>query len=60
MDVHESERVVVLQELEAWHLPGNYPAEDAVGIGFHLFLHAPVIIITDGSLANTASISLAL
>jgi hypothetical protein len=45
IDVHESERVVVLQKLEAWDLPGNNLAEDAVGIGFHLSLSRQLIIV---------------
>ena len=32
IDVHESERVVVLQQFEAWHLPDNDFAENAVVI----------------------------
>jgi hypothetical protein len=38
IDVHESERGIVLQEIEAWELPNNDLAEDAVGVGFHLSL----------------------
>jgi hypothetical protein len=35
IDVHESERVVVLQEFESWHLPDDDFAENAVVIPFH-------------------------
>jgi exonuclease III len=45
IDVYESERVVVLQKLEAWDLPGNNLAEDAVSIGFHLSLSRQLIIV---------------
>src|SRR6516225_4962371 len=36
VNVHESKRVIILQKLETWHLPGNDLAENAVGICFHL------------------------
>src|SRR5215831_17001567 len=38
IDVHESERVVVLQQFEAWHLPDNDFTEYAVVIPFHQIL----------------------
>ena len=51
IDVYESERVVVLQKLEAWDLSDNDLAEDAVGIGFHSSLLPTqlVIVITAAS-----------
>jgi hypothetical protein len=45
IDVHESERVVVLQQFGAWHLPDNNLAENAVGVGFHYLLPYKTIII---------------
>jgi hypothetical protein len=45
--IHERERVVVLNKLEAWDLLAHDLEKDAFGIGSHSFLPRIIIVICD-------------